>query len=77
MSNYRAAVPSPNPEASARRNAESNLPFILGITIASHILALTAVGLRFYVRIFIVKVIGMDDYTILLAMVLSQRFFLT
>ena len=64
-----APVPSLSPEAKAVRDAESNLPFILGITIANHALALLSVSLRTYVRIFIVKVVRMDDYTIILAMV--------
>lgn len=58
-----------SPEEKAIRAAESNLPFILGITIACHVLALISVALRIYVRTFIVKVLGMDDYTIILAMV--------
>lgn len=69
-----AVSPTLSPEALAARNAESNLPFILGITIASHSLAIIAVLLRCYVRAFIVKVVGWDDFTIILALVSPLSF---
>jgi hypothetical protein len=67
MSSLQAAAPTLSPEAKAHRDGETNLPFILGSTITSHVLALTAVGLRIYVRSFMVKVLRFDsDYTQLL-----------
>lgn len=69
MSSKATSSPTLSPEAQATYNAESNLPFILGITITFHVLALIAVILRVYVRTFLVKVIGWDDYTMIGAMV--------
>jgi len=69
MAGLVTAIPTLSPEAKIIRDAESNLPFILGITIASFLLALVSVFLRVYVRAFVVKVFGKDDYTIILAMV--------
>lgn len=64
------------PQQQASYNAESNLSFILGFTVTTHVLALIAVISRVYVRSFIVKVFGMDDYTIVAAMV-SLNFLIT
>jgi hypothetical protein len=69
MSGIVATSPTLSATAKAARDAESNLPFILGITVTFHVLALTAVLLRTYVRTFVVKVMGWDDYTMIGAMV--------
>ncbi|KAL2062515.1 hypothetical protein VTL71DRAFT_6781 [Oculimacula yallundae] len=69
MSSLTAARPTLSPEHQAARDAETNLPFILGITMTFHALALTAVFMRMYVRTFMVKVMGLDDYTVIAAMV--------
>lgn len=69
MSSLAAPRPTLSPEQQATRDAETNLPFILGITMTCHALALTTVCLRMYVRKFIVKVVGLDDYTMIAAMV--------
>ncbi|KAM5352647.1 hypothetical protein ACJ41O_005369 [Fusarium nematophilum] len=45
------------------RAAESNLGRILGVTGTLHVLALTFVGLRLYVRLGMVKAAGRDDWT--------------
>ncbi|CZT52480.1 uncharacterized protein RSE6_13821 [Rhynchosporium secalis] len=62
-------LPILSPEQQAYRDAETHLPFILGITVTFHVLALIAVCLRLYVRTFMVKVMGPDDYTIIAAMI--------
>lgn len=64
-----ALTPTLSPEAFAARAAESNLPFILGMIIPFFILAFIAVALRTYVRTRIVKVMGIDDWVMLGAMV--------
>ncbi|KAH6705431.1 hypothetical protein BKA61DRAFT_699186 [Leptodontidium sp. MPI-SDFR-AT-0119] len=69
MSSLAGPRPTLSPEQQATRDAETNLPFILGITMTCHALALTTVCLRMYVRKFIVKVVGLDDYTMIAAMV--------
>ncbi|KAG4438453.1 hypothetical protein IFR05_006063 [Cadophora sp. M221] len=68
MSGLVAPRPTLSPEQQATRGAETNLPFILGITMTCHALALTAVCLRMYTRKCIVKVMGLDDYTMIAAM---------
>ncbi|KAF7545303.1 hypothetical protein G7Z17_g9269 [Cylindrodendrum hubeiense] len=45
------------------RVADSNLGQILGIVTTFHVLALTSVGLRLYVRLGMVKAAGRDDWT--------------
>lgn len=45
------------------RAAESNLGRILGVTTTFHVLALTCVALRLYVRLGMVKAAGRDDWT--------------
>ncbi|KAH6874690.1 hypothetical protein B0T10DRAFT_415115 [Thelonectria olida] len=45
------------------RAAESNLGRILGITTTFHVVALTCVCLRLYVRLGLVKAAGRDDWT--------------
>lgn len=49
--------------------AESNLGRILGITTAVHLLAVTFVALRLYVRIKLVRSPGPDDWTMVAAVV--------
>ncbi|KAH7310935.1 hypothetical protein BKA65DRAFT_600993 [Rhexocercosporidium sp. MPI-PUGE-AT-0058] len=66
-----ALAPILSPETFAARAAESNLPFILGMIIPFFILALIAVSLRTYVRLMVVKVMGIDDYIMLAAMACS------
>jgi hypothetical protein len=61
-------------ELTLARDAESNLSFILGITIFFHVLALIAVILRIYVRTMVIKVMGWDDYTMIIAMVRFLRY---
>lgn len=63
------ATPTLTPEATALRATEINLSLILGITITFHVLALLSVFARAYVRLFLVKVLGWDDYTMVAAMV--------
>lgn len=70
-----ALKPPMSEEAFAARAAESNLPFILGMIIPFFILAFSAVGLRTWVRMRIVKVMGYDDWVMLLAMVSFLFFF--
>ncbi|KAF4122175.1 hypothetical protein GMORB2_7768 [Geosmithia morbida] len=68
---FRAAVNSlltmsdvvPGMEYDASRADESNLPRILGIITAFHVLALTTVMLRVYVRIKLIRSLGRDDWT--------------
>ncbi|KPM34582.1 hypothetical protein AK830_g11994 [Neonectria ditissima] len=43
--------------------AESNVPRIISVTTVFHVLALTSVGLRLYVRLGMVKAAGRDDWT--------------
>jgi hypothetical protein len=64
-----SATATISPEQFAIRAAETNLPFILGLTTTFFALALIAVILRTYVRIALVKVMGRDDYTMIAAMV--------
>lgn len=66
-----ALTPTLSPEAFAARAAESNLPFILGMIIPFFVLAFVAVVLRTYVRTRIVKVMGIDDWVMLAALVRS------
>ena len=73
MSGLAPTRPTLSPEALASREAESNLPFILGITISCHLLAVIAVCLRTYVRTFIVRIMGWDDYTMIGAMVCISK----
>jgi len=51
------------------RAAESNLPWILGLTSLFHSIALLFVGLRVYTRLFHVRSFGMDDALIVVSMV--------
>ncbi|KAH9214062.1 hypothetical protein DL95DRAFT_246897, partial [Leptodontidium sp. 2 PMI_412] len=53
------------------RAAESTLPFIMRMIIPFFVLAFIAVSLRTYVRLMVVKVIGIDDYIMLAAMACS------
>lgn len=68
-----ALSPTLSPEAFAARAAESTLPFIMRMIIPFFVLAFIAVSLRTYVRLMVVKVIGIDDYIMLAAMV-SHKF---
>tara|TARA_R110002060_G_scaffold12775_15_gene18174 strand:- start:73 stop:312 length:240 start_codon:yes stop_codon:yes gene_type:complete len=63
-----ALKPPLSSEEFAARAAESNLPFILGMIIPFFILAFLAVSLRTYVRMRIVRVMGVDDYIMIAAM---------
>lgn len=64
-----ALTPTLSPEAFAARAAESNLPFILGMIIPFFVIAFISVALRTYVRARVVKVMGIDDWIMLAAMV--------
>ncbi|KAG4436210.1 hypothetical protein IFR05_008306 [Cadophora sp. M221] len=66
-----ALTPTLSPETFAARAAESNLPFILGMIIPFFVLAFLAVSQRTYVRLMVVKVMGIDDYIMLAAMACS------
>lgn len=64
---------APNPE-SARADSipmvwENNFPRILAVQTIFTFLALSAVGLRLYVRIKLIKNTGVDDWTMLIAAV--------
>lgn len=48
---------------------ESNVPRILGLGITFHALALVAVAMRMYTRVFIVKSFGRDDVMMALCIV--------
>lgn len=50
--------------ASAAVNAESNYPTILGVSVPLVVLMFTVVCLRFYVRGYMLKVVGLDDWVI-------------
>lgn len=51
------------------RAAESNLPWLLGLTSLFHSTALLFVGLRIYTRLFHVRSFGMDDALIVVSVV--------
>ena len=44
-------------------------PIVLTVTLITAIIALILVGLRMYVRTKIIRAVGCDDWTIILAMV--------
>lgn len=49
--------------------AESNTAMILGVTGGFHALALLFVALRVYTRMFVVKLMGRDDYVVVASVV--------
>ena len=63
------AAPTRSPAEFAARAAESNQPFILGLVVPFFILGVTAILLRTWVRAKIVKVMGIDDWVMLGALV--------
>jgi hypothetical protein len=56
------------PMVDEARAAESNLPWILGVLVVFHAIAILFVCLRLYTRIFMVKTFGLDDVLICLSM---------
>jgi hypothetical protein len=58
-----------SPQQFAARAAESNLPFIFGMVIPFFVIAFISVTLRTYVRVRIVKVMGADDWIMIMALV--------
>ena len=55
--------------ASPEIDAQSRWPIILGICIALTALMTTTVGMRLYVRAFMIKSMGIDDYVMLFSCV--------
>lgn len=55
--------------ADSDREWENNLPWILAVQSIFTFLALTAVSLRLYVRIKLIKNTGIDDWTMMIAAV--------
>lgn len=56
-------------------DSESRVADIIALSTATCVIAFTAVGLRFWTRLFYSKCFGMDDWWILAAMVVTGRFF--
>lgn len=62
------SAPTNLPDSAA---SESNLGWILGVSVIAHVIAIVFVGLRIYTRVAVVKTFGRDDVMLLLAIVSS------
>jgi hypothetical protein len=59
--------PPPLPPLTPEQAAETNLPMLMGVTSAFHVLALVFVACRLYTRFILVKAPKWDDYTMIVA----------
>lgn len=59
----------PAPGENPTLDAETRVPILIGVSVAFMILSVTVVLLRLFTRYAVVKALGSDDYTILIAVV--------